>query len=146
MQVLPIEERRFEYRRYLPLDKLPRELISGRVVQYTPTPISWNPWSRTEIKEDEEERSTSSIELNRETDEEVNQGGPKEGSIFGYQSIVRTLFGEGPRRTPEIKMERAARQQLPYVSIAMPMEDGDDRISNVAQLPTFHGRTGSDPD
>ena len=43
-------------------------------------------------------------------------------------------------------MQLAAIQQLPHVPIVMPMGDGDDRISNVATLPAFHGRTGSDHD
>lgn len=35
---------------------------------------------------------------------------------------------------------------LPYVPIAVPMGDRANRTTNVAPLPIFNGRTGSDPD
>ena len=43
-------------------------------------------------------------------------------------------------------MEPGPIQQMPHTPVAAPMGDADDRTSNVAALPHFHGRNGSDPE
>lgn len=68
------------------------------------------------------------------------------GSAIVLNSIVKTLFGTNSRVVLKTNMQPAAVAGLPNVPIAIAMGNQQDRTTNVAPLPIFNGRTGSDPD
>ena len=132
--------RRLVYKDFIPFEKLPRELIRGDSIRIGPVFNIWNFWRIQKIKE---RGSTSSVKLINKPELESKE---ETESIFSYNNLKKKLFGEGLSPTTVSKMQQGDLVQLPHVPIVMPMGDGDNRISNVASLPAFHGRTGSDPD
>ena len=146
VQVLPVEDRIEAWRRRLQFDKIPKVLLSGEIVQFTPTPIQWNLWSKPEIKKIESE--SLSVHGDIESVQEVDRPELKEetGSVFTFDNIVKTLFGEGPSTSAVETIQQVAVTPLPYVPITIPMRDKEHRTTNVAPLPIFYGRTGSDTD